>query len=139
MIQKRKLFTITLFLVSLHSILLGIFIFFMPNFFYNLFFSVQVENLFFVKQAGLFLLLSGIFYGFPLINLDKFAQITGVTIVTKICAVLFLFTNAGLSPSPLMIYLAGIGDGGMAAALLITYIMFQRENFPPAAPERGNV
>ncbi|NOQ40900.1 MAG: PAS domain-containing protein [Desulfuromusa sp.] len=76
---------------------------------------------------------------FPLINLDKLSQITGVTIVTKICAVLFLFTNAGLTPSPLMIYFAGIGDGGMAVALLITYIIFQKENFPPAAPERGDV
>jgi len=139
MIQKRKLFTITLFLISLHSTLLGIFIFIMPNFFHNLFFSAQAENIFFVRQAGLFLFLLGIFYGFPLINLDKFSKITGVTIFTKICAVLFLFTNAGLTPSPLIIYLTGFVDGCMATALLTTYVMFQRENIPPAVPERGDV
>jgi len=125
--SKRNLFAITLLLVGVHSLLLGFFIFFMTDFFYELFFSTQVVNPFFVKQAGLFLILMGFFYLFPLTNLEKLSRVTLVTITTKICAVTFLAVNASDSPAPLMIYLAGFGDGCMAIALSVAYVMFVRE------------
>lgn len=133
MISKRKLFTLTSLLVGVHSLLLGVFIYFMTDFFYKLFFSTQVVNLFFVKQAGLFLFLSGLFYLVPLTNLEKLSRVTIVTIISKILAVLFLFTNASLTPSPLMIYLAGLGDACMVVALLVTYVMFIKETIPETA------
>jgi hypothetical protein len=132
-ISKRKLFTLTSLLVGVHSLLLGVFIYFMTDFFYKLFFSTQVVNLFFVKQAGLFLFLSGLFYLVPLTNLEKLSRVTIVTIISKILAVLFLFTNASLTPSPLMIYLAGLGDACMVVALLVTYVMFIKETIPETA------
>ena len=103
------------------------FIFFMTDFFYELFFSTQVVNPFFVKQAGLFLILMGFFYLFPLTNLEKLSRVTLVTIITKICAVTFLVVYANDSPAPFMIYLAGFGDACMAIALSVTYVMFIRE------------
>ena len=130
MISKRKLFTLTSLLVGVHSLLLGVFIYFMTDFFYKLFFSTQVVNLFFVKQSGLFLFLSGLFYLVPLTNLEKLSRVTIVTIISKILAVLFLFSNASLTPSPLMIYLAGLGDACMVVALLVTYVMFIKETIP---------
>ena len=103
------------------------FIFFMTDFFYELFFSIQVVNPFFVKQAGLFLVLMGFFYLVPLTNLEKLSRVTLVTIITKICAVTFLVVYANDSPAPFMIYLAGFGDACMAIALSVTYVMFIRE------------
>lgn len=134
MISKRKLFAITSLLVGVHSLLLGIFIFFMTDFFYKLFFSTQVVNLFFVKQAGLFLFLIGLFYLVPLTDIDRLSRVTVVTIISKVLAVIFLFFNAGLTPSPFMIYLAGLGDGCMVIALLITYVMFIKETTPESIP-----
>ena len=69
----------------------------------------------------------GFFYLFPLTNLEKLSRVTLVTITTKICAVTFLAVNASDSPAPLMIYLAGFGDGCMAIALSVAYVMFIRE------------
>jgi hypothetical protein len=96
----------------------------MTDFFYELFFSTQVVNPFFVKQAGLFLILMGFFYLVPLTNLEKLSRVTLVTIITKVCAVTFLFVNANVSSAPFMIYFAGFGDACMAIALSVTYVMF---------------
>jgi len=125
--SKRNLFAITLLLVGVHSLLLGFFILFMTDFFYELFFSTQVVNPFFVKQAGLFLILMGFFYLVPLTNLEKLSRVTLVTIITKVCAVTFLIVNANVSSAPFMIYFAGFGDACMAIALSVTYVMFVRE------------
>ena len=125
--SKRNLFAITLLLVGVHSLLLGFFVLFMTDFFYELFFSTQVVNPFFVKQAGLFLILMGFFYLVPMTNLEKLSRVTLVTIITKICAVTFLVVYANDSPAPFMIYLAGFGDACMAITLTVTYVMFVRE------------
>jgi hypothetical protein len=132
MFSKRNIFSMALFTVGIHSILLGIFIYFMTDLFYSMFFSSEVVNLFFVKQSGLFLFLTGLFYLVPLTNLEKLSRVTVVTIISKICAVIFLFSNAIYTPAPFMIYLAGFGDGCMAIALLLTYVMFKREITPKA-------
>ena len=72
--MKSKEFwpTIILFLVGMHSILLGLIIYFFTDFFYNFFFNSNVENVFFVRQSGIFLFLAGLFYLYPLINFKKF-------------------------------------------------------------------
>jgi hypothetical protein len=130
MFSKRNFFTLTLFAVGVHSILLGIFIYFMTDIFYKTFFSGEVMNLFFVKQSGLFLFLLGLFYLLPLTNLEKLSQVTVVTIITKILAVLFLLSNANDTPAPVMIYLAGFGDACMAIALSLAYAMFKNDSAP---------
>ena len=127
MSQKQKLFMVTLLVTGVHSLFLGGLIFFMTESFYEFFFSSEVVNPFFVKQAGLFLMLMGLFYLIPLTQIEKLSRVAIVTIITKICAVIFLFTNASYTPSPFMMYLAGCGDGVMAIALSITYTMYMKE------------
>ena len=127
MFSKRRLFAVTLFLVGVHSIVLGIFIYFVTDLFYELFFSSEVVNVFFVRQSGLFLFLAGLFYLVPLTNLEKLSRVTLVTITSKACAVFFLSCNARYTPAPFMIYLAGFVDGIMGIALAVAYIMFKKE------------
>lgn len=110
-----------IFFVGLHSITLGTVIYFFTDFFYKTFFGVQVENLFFVRQSGIFLFLAGLFYLFPLLDVGKFHQLVLVVFVSKVLAVIFLLTNARYTPSPTMINLAAMGDATMAMALLATY------------------
>jgi hypothetical protein len=77
MSSKRNQLAITLLLVGVHSLLLGFFIFFMTDFFYELFFSTQVENPFFVKQAGLFLILIALSGSIPRRLRREVAKVAG--------------------------------------------------------------
>jgi hypothetical protein len=110
-----------LFLVGMHSILLGLTIYFFTDFFYRVFFATAIENIFFVRQSGIFLALIGLFYLYPLLNLRTLYNLILLVIVSKIVAVIFLITNAGYTASPLMIYLAAFFDGFMALVLAGVY------------------
>lgn len=63
----------------------------------------------------------------PLIKIERMYTVSVVTIISKILAVLFLISNAGLTPDSKIVYLAAIGDGLMAIILSITYLMFVKE------------
>jgi hypothetical protein len=115
--------------VGLHSITLGTVIYFFTDFFYKIFFGVQVENLFFVRQSGIFLFLAGLFYLFPLLDVGKFHQLVLVVFVSKVMAVIFLLTNARYTPSPAMINLAAMGDATMAMALMAIYTTCMKKSF----------
>ena len=54
-------------------------------------------------------------------------DVSVVTIISKILAVLFLISNAGLTPDSKIIYVAAIGDGLMAIVLTATYLMFKKD------------
>ena len=112
---------LTVVFVSIHSFSLGFFIYFFPDLFYALFFSQPVENIFFVKQSGLFLILSALFYLFPLCDLRTNSKFIPLIIVSKCVAVLFLLTNARFTPVPTLLFLAALGDGVMALLLGINY------------------
>lgn len=75
MSAKQKLFMVTLLIIGVHSLSLGGLVFFMTEPFYEFFFSSEVENLFFIKQAGLFLILMGLFYLVPLTHIEKLSRV----------------------------------------------------------------
>ena len=118
--------SLILFLVGAHSILLGLIIYFATDFFYNVFFKASVDNIFFVRQSGIFLFLAGLFYLYPLINIKKFHNIIFLVIFSKMTAVYFLLANAKFTPAPAMIYLASFFDGLMAMVLIWVYFKFRR-------------
>lgn len=113
-------------LVGLHSIFLGLFIYLFTNSFYNFFFATQPENVFFVRQSGVFLFCLGVYYLLPLLDFQQLYPMVQFTIFTKIVAVLFLVTNADLSQSPNAIYMAAFGDGLMASCLIISLYFCRR-------------
>ncbi|HUH64872.1 MAG TPA: hypothetical protein VLZ07_00435 [Syntrophales bacterium] len=108
-------------LVGLHSLLIGVFIFFFTELFYRLFLAADIENFFFVRQAGLFLFCLGLFNLAILKAINKFYYFVKVIIATKIFAFLFLATHAHLAAWPTVIMLAAVGDGAMAVVLLYLY------------------
>jgi hypothetical protein len=127
--------SLVLFLVGLHSILLGLTIYFFTDFFYSTFFATSVENIFFVRQSGIFLSLIGLFYLYPLLNLRSLYNLILLVIFSKIVAVIFLITNAGLTAAPLMIYLAAFFDGFMALVLVGVYFRLLKSR----APAKNNI
>jgi hypothetical protein len=113
-------------LIGIHSILLGLFIYFFTDFFYKIFFAASVENPFFVRQSGIFLFLAGLFYLYPLVNLRNLYNLILLVIVSKIVAVYFLISNAGYTAAPFIIYLASFFDGLMALVLAIVYFRLRK-------------
>ena len=110
--------SISIFLVGLHSVTLGFFIFFFTNTFYQFFFGVAVDNLFLLRQAGLFLFCLGLFYLVPLTDLSNSHRAVDLIILTKLLAVLFLLNNAWLVAKPEPLFLAAAGDALMACLLI---------------------
>lgn len=122
-IQITLLLRGALLFVAVHSLLLGGTIYFFTTLFYQFFFGVDPENFFFVKQSGLFLSLMGLFYLLPVFDLERFKPLIFIIVFSKVAAVTFLVLNAHLTPSAFMIYLAALGDGTMAAALILLFLM----------------
>jgi len=116
-------------LVGIHSILLGLSIYFFTEIFYKVFFAAKIENFFFVRQSGIFLFLIGLFYLYPLFNLRNLYSLVLLVIFSKTVAVLFLITNAQLTTAPAMIYLAAFFDGLMGAVLTVVYVQCRRAYF----------
>lgn len=108
-------------LIALHSIVLGVFIFFFTEFFYRIFFNADMENFFFVRQSGLFLFCLGLFYCAPLTDLAGRHRLIVAIVLTKVAAVLFLLTHAEAAANPAIILLAAVVDGGMALLLTAVY------------------
>lgn len=119
--KVAKFGPLLIFLIGLHSIALGIVIYFYTDFFYQKFFSASVENIFFVRQSGVFLFLAGFFYLYPLIDLKRLYNFLLLIIFSKFIAVLFLLSNAKFTLAPSMIYLAAFFDGLMAVVLVSLY------------------
>ena len=122
----EKLSPWIVFLVGVHSIVLGLVVYFFTDFFYQIFFAASVENIFFVRQSGVFLFIAGLFYLYPLIDMKKLYNLILLVICSKIIAVYFLIANAKFTLSPPMIYLAAFFDGLMAVLLLIVFFSYKK-------------
>ena len=118
-----KILQIIVFCVGVHSVTLGIIIYFFTDKFYEFLLGGPIVSVFFVRQSGIFLFLSGLFYLFPLKDIHRYHQLIILTILSKIVAVIFLTTNAHLTPSSPMIFLTAAGDGSMAIALSVPYFL----------------
>jgi hypothetical protein len=119
---------VILFLVGLHSVILGGAIYFFTVPFHQFFFSVDPDNFFFIKQSGVFLFLAGLFYLIPIKDLKRFNLLIVLVVFSKVTAVAFLLRNAHLTPAPPMVYLAALGDGLMAAAISILALLWYKNN-----------
>jgi hypothetical protein len=117
------LLRVTLCLVGLHSVVLGVIIYFFTVPFYQFFFSIDPDNFFFIKQSGIFLFLIGLFYLIPVMDMERYKLPIILVVFSKVTAVAFLLENARLTPSPPMIYLAALGDGLMAATISLLAIL----------------
>ena len=137
--RKLQLAPWVVFLIGMHSIFLGIFIYFFTDIFYREFFGAAVENVFFVRQSGVFLFLAGFFYLFPLLNLEINYNLILLVIFSKVVAVLFLILNAQSTLSPFIIYLGAFFDGLMALVLVYTYFFLTKHfsGMKSAVPDRG--
>ncbi len=126
---------LSVFLVAIHSLILGIFIFLFTDLFYRLLLRSSIENFFFVRQSGLFLVCLACFYLSPLTDLTRKHRAVLLIILTKVLAVLYLVTHAHFAPWRPIIYLAALGDGLMGLLLAVCYR--KAGLYSPASQEAG--
>jgi hypothetical protein len=119
--RKVQHLSILVLLIGLHSLFLGIFIFFFTELFYRLFFSANIENFFYVRQAGLFLFCLGLFNLAIIVKMKSHYYFVKVIIATKALAFLFLVSHAHMAAWPPIIFAAAFGDGIMALVLIFFY------------------
>ncbi len=119
--RKVQHLSVLVLLIGLHSLFLGIFIFFFTELFYQFFFSADIENFFYVRQAGLFLFCLGLFNLAILRDMKRYHYFVKVIIATKVLAFLFLVSHAHLAAWPPIIFAAAVGDGLMALVLIFFY------------------
>ena len=144
MIEKRLpsvsvLLRFTIFCVGIHSILLGLIIYFFTVPFFEFMFSTAPDSPFFVKQSGAFLFILGVYYLVPAKDMRRNLPLIALLFFSKVIAVAFLLANAHLAPAPQMIYLAALGDGLMAMAItLLTFLCYKNGASPfcPMADEK---
>ena len=120
-------FNISIVLVGLHSVLLGLFIIFFSGSFSELFIQTKEEYFFFIRQSGIFIVLLGLFYLFPLINLKKYYPVVFLTIFNKVVAVLFLIGSVSYFEDWRNIVWAAGFDGSMALVLSVSLFICKRK------------
>ena len=124
-LNPRRLETIFVFLIALHSLVLGLAMVFQPTLILKFFGWGYQGPMFFPTQAGVFLALFGILFMAFLFH----RTLTWFIVVVKTAAVIFLLSQHFiLGPeAPGTILLAALFDGLMGASVAAT-IIWQKAN-----------
>jgi hypothetical protein len=119
--KSEKLFIIFLWLIALHSFIVGILLIVLPPDIMQ-FFGFQIHERFFQTQGGVFHLVLCIAYILITTNILENKNLTIFSISAKIIATIFL-SSYYLFVSPIItVFLSGIGDFLMAIIIFLFYI-----------------
>ncbi len=115
--------------MSLHSIVLGIAVYFLTNYLLVLqeLYPSGNGSLFYPRQAGVFLVILGIAYALAAGNPDRRKSMVFLSIFSKAIAILFLFTEIVVRGAPPVIIAAGVGDALFGIVALCLTLMYYRE------------
>ncbi len=125
--ESRKLLNLLLYLLSIHSICVGLALIFTPAEVFAFFGYFPVTERFFPIQGGIFHIIMGIAYYMAARLSDKEQGLILLTIVAKFMATIFLIVYFLLIHHVWMVLLSGIVDGLMAAVILIVYLKYKKE------------
>lgn len=116
-------FSLLMWLVALHSFLVGVALMCLPVDFFHRYFQFQpVTERFFTVQAGVFHVVLGIGYSLVAKKPDRFMGLVLLSVTAKFIATIFLFSYSILVAWIPVVFLSGVGDGLMALAILWAYL-----------------
>lgn len=125
-LNARKRLVLVLWLIAVHSFLVGLALMFVPASLMPLLgFKIVVEK-FFSVQAGVFHLVMVLTYALAAIGLERFRGLILLAILAKFVAAVFLFTYFFLIESIWTVLLSGIGDGLMGIVILLCFLAYRR-------------
>jgi len=108
--------TILVFLVALHSAIIGVVFMFAPNWLVRFGGWEGIDPVFFGRQAGAFHLVLAVAYLIEYFNYDGIR----ILIMAKSFALVFLLVCTQVDPLPWAVPVSGVGDGLMA--LLVWWV-----------------
>lgn len=124
-IQKLKdpklLFSIFMFLVLIHSFIIGIALIFSPTSIFEFFGYKKITEQFFHVQGGIFHIVMSIGYAMAAMRPSRFDGVIIFSITAKFTAVLFLFIYSIFIRFIPVVFLSGFGDLVMGILILILY------------------
>jgi len=116
-----KYLSVLLWLVAIHSIIVGICLLIIPSSFLNYFNLQEYKENFFQAQGGAFHLGVSIAYCMAAVNPNRSAQLIKFIIYLKLLAFVFLTTYFFFVLQSWLILVSGIGDGLMGILILVLF------------------
>ncbi len=123
----QKLLKLILFLLSVHSICVGLALISSPSELFAYFGYHTVTERFFPIQGGIFHIVMGVAYYLAARYLAEERGLIILTVIAKLTATCFLILYYFLIHPVWMVLLSGIVDGLMAAVVLIVYRQYKKE------------
>ena len=123
----RKILQWFLWLIAIHSIGFGIALVVLPIPVIE-FFGFQLEEKFFAVQGGVFHIVVSLAYIMAALDLENAKKLIILSCTAKFMATLFLLTYYFFVSHIFMVIFSGIADFLMGLAVLITYLMFLKQN-----------
>ena len=118
----KKIFSLIMWLIALHSFCAGMFLIFLPESYMPVFGFAENTQLFFRMQGGVFHIVMAIIYGIAAINVNKYKVLITVSIIAKLIATIFLFSYFILEDRILLVLMSGTID------FLMALIMWRLQN-----------
>jgi hypothetical protein len=125
-LNYRRWLVIILYLVALHSFLVGLMLIFMPMSVFS-FFGFDIINRFFPSQGGVFHFVMCVAYILGVIWIDKCSGFIIFSITAKFIATVYLLTYYFFINDIWMVLLSGLVDFIMGIAILWLLIGFRKE------------
>lgn len=120
-IKPDKALSVFLWLVALHSLLVGIGLIFLPFSFFEFLGFQKTFDRFFSTQGGVFHIAMSVGYAMAAKDLSKYKQLIVFTIIIKFIATVFLLSYFFVVSQQWLIITSGISDFVMGYVVLYLY------------------
>jgi CHASE2 domain-containing sensor protein len=125
--SSEKLLRLLLYMISIHSIFVGLALISTPGDMFAYFGYQPVSERFFTLQGGVFHIIMGIAYYLAAKSINKDHSLILLAIITKISATLFLFSYFLFIQKIWMVLVSGIVDALMAMVVIIVFHQFKKD------------
>jgi hypothetical protein len=124
--HQQSFLTVFLWLVTIHSSLVGLFLIFMPDSWLHFFGYTGYHRSFFQAQGGIFHLVMALIYGCAARNPVRERNLVILSICAKAVATVFLLSYYLLLETIWIVLLSAIGDGLMGLILFTSFVYFDK-------------
>jgi hypothetical protein len=128
-LKVGKILSVFLWLVALHSFIVGIGLIILPSSVFELLGFELTFDRFFSTQGGVFHIAMSVGYAIAAYDKIKFRQIILFSIIVKFIATVFLITYFLFITSQWLVILSGISDLLMGVSILYLYRVLVKENY----------
>jgi hypothetical protein len=119
--EPASLFSIFMWGIMLHSLIIGISLIFSPSSLFEFFGYNKISENFFHIQGGVFHIVMSIGYALAAFKPCKYEGVVFLSVLAKFVAVLFLMIYSSIVKFIPVVFFSGIGDLIMGIFILILY------------------